>query len=178
MTNEEAIKYLKTMAECKKEIAEKLGLSGINSQLDERFAKDKAATEKAIKALRENQKLKNQSRIESYDPNAENVVHTIRITLMQYDYTGHIAYNISGNCKGASLLDARTLFECWGQDEIDNFVENDCEFGYDEDYEIFTAVLLNDKGETLEIEADESEMQDMVVAVEFVKVEECEEEDA
>ena len=25
MTNEEAIKYLKTMAECKKEIAEKLG---------------------------------------------------------------------------------------------------------------------------------------------------------
>lgn len=58
------------------------------------------------------------------------------------------------------------------------FVENDCEFGYDEDYEIFTAVLLNDKGETLEIEADESEMQDMVVAVEFVKVEECEEEDA
>ncbi len=175
MTNEEAIKYLKTMAECKKEIAEKLGLSGINSQLDERFAKDKAATEKAIKALRENQKLKNQSRIESYDPNAENVVHTIRITLMRYDYTGHIAYNIGGNCKGASLLDAQTLFECWGQDEIDKFTENDCELRYDEYYEIFTAVLLNDEGQKLGIEADESEIQDMVVAVEFVKAEECEE---
>lgn len=176
MTNEEAIKYLKTMAECKKEIAEKLGLSGINSQLDERFAKDKAATEKAIKALRENQKLKNQSRIESYDPDAENVVHTIRITLMQYDYTGHIAYNISGNCKGASLLDAQTLFECWGQDEIDNFTENDCKLRYNEDYEMFTAVLLNDRGETLEIEVDESEIQDMVVCIEIVKIEKTTEE--
>ena len=175
MTNEEAIKYLKTMAECKKEIAEKLGLSGINSQLDERFAKDKAATEKAIKALRENQKLKNQSRIESYDPDAENVVHTIRITLMHYDYTGHIAYNIGGNCRGASLLETSTLFECWSQDELERFTENDCELRYDEYYEIFTAVLLNDEGQTLGIEADESEIQDMVVCVEIVKAEECEE---
>lgn len=175
MTNEEAIKYLKTMAECKKEIAEKLGLSGINSQLDERFAKDKAAAEKAIKALRENQKLKNQSRIESYDPDMDYAVHTVRITLMQYDYTGHIAYNISGNCKGASLLDAQTCLECWEQDEIDNFTENDCEFRYDEDYEMFTAVFFNDRGETLEIEADESEIQDMVVCVEIVRVKEREE---
>ena len=175
MTNEEAIKYLKTMAECKKEIAEKLGLSGINSQLDERFAKDKEATEKAIKALRENQKLKNQSRIESYDPDAENVVHTIRITLMQYDYTGHIAYNIGGNCKGASLLEPQTFFECWTQDEINKFAENDCELRYDEDYEMFTAVLLNDEGQTLGIEADESEIQDMVVCIEIVRAEECEE---
>lgn len=113
--------------------------------------------------------------IKNYDPNMDYAVHTVRITLMQYDYTGHIAYNISGNCKGTSLLDAQTCFECWGQDEIDNFTENDCEFGYDEDYEVFTAVLLNDKGETLEIEADESEIQDMVVAVEFAEVEECEE---
>ena len=116
--------------------------------------------------------------IKNYDPCMDYAVHTVRITLMWYDYTGHIAYNISGYCKGASLLDAQKLFECLGQEEIDNFVENDCEFGYDEDYEVFTAVLLNDKGGTLEIEADESEMQDMVVAVEFVKVEECEEEDA
>ena len=114
--------------------------------------------------------------IKNYDPCMDYAVHTVRITLMWYDYTGHIAYNISGNCRGASLLETSTFFECWSQDEINKFAENDCELRYDEDYEMFTAVLLNDKGETLEIEADESEMQDMVVAVEFVKVEECEED--
>lgn len=114
--------------------------------------------------------------IKNYDPYMDYAVHTVRITLMRYDYTGHIAYNISGNCKGASLLDAQTCFECWGQDEIDNFTENDCELRYDEDYGIFTAVFFNDRGKTLGIEADESEIQDMVVAVEFAEVEECEED--
>ena len=114
--------------------------------------------------------------IKNYDPNMDYAVHTVRITLMRYDYTGHIAYNIGSNCKGASLLETSTLFECWSQAEIDNFAENDCEFRYDEDYEIFTAVFFNDRGKTLEIEADESEIQDMVVAAEFVKVEEWEED--
>ena len=120
-----------------------------------------------------NVKKKLQKNLDYHD---EDVVHTIRITLMRYDYTGHIAYNIGGNCKGASLLETSTLFECWSQDELERFTENDCELRYDEYYEIFTAVLLNDEGQTLGIEADESEIQDMVVCIEIVKIEEATEE--
>lgn len=42
--------------------------------------------------------------ISSYDPNFRGV-HTIRVTFMQWDYTGHVSFEIGGNCKGAELLD-------------------------------------------------------------------------
>ena len=42
--------------------------------------------------------------ISSYDPNFHGV-HTIRVTFMQWDYTGHVSFEIGGNCKGAELLD-------------------------------------------------------------------------
>ena len=110
--------------------------------------------------------------IENYNPNVNNAVHTIRITLMQFDYVGHIAYKISGNCKGASLLDAESIFECATQNEIDNYVENDCELALDEDYEIYTGVLTNASGDKWEFQYTPNEMADTIVAVEFVKVEE------
>ena len=42
--------------------------------------------------------------ISSYDPNFQGV-HTIRVTFMQWDYIGHVAFEIGGNCKGAELMD-------------------------------------------------------------------------
>lgn len=48
--------------------------------------------------------------ISSYDPNFRGV-HTIRVTFMQWDYTGHVSFEIGGNCKGAELLDF-TFLEC------------------------------------------------------------------
>ena len=35
--------------------------------------------------------------ISSYDPNFHGV-HTIRVTFMQWDYTGHVSFEIGGNC--------------------------------------------------------------------------------
>ena len=51
--------------------------------------------------------------ISSYDPNFYGV-HTIRVTFMQWDYTGHVSFEIGGNCKGAELLDF-TFLECDNQ---------------------------------------------------------------
>lgn len=109
--------------------------------------------------------------IKNYDPNAY-YVHTIRITLMQFDYTGHIAYKILGNCKGASLLDAETHFECDSQDIINNYVENDCNLVWHEDLELYSAVLTNADGDKLEINVDTEEIQDMVISIEIIEVEE------
>lgn len=109
--------------------------------------------------------------IKYYNPNKGYAMHTVRITLMQGDYVGHISRKVRGNCKGASLLEA----DCFGfdiQDDINLYVENDCKLSYDEDYEVYTAVLTNPKGELLEVEGDEDEMKNMVVAIEFVEVEE------
>ena len=109
--------------------------------------------------------------IENYDPNMRNIIHTVRITLMRWDYVGHIAYRVGGNCKGASLLDAESCFECDTLDDINNYVENDCKLAWDEDYEIYTAVFTNANGDKLEIEADPEEIKDMVVAIELINVE-------
>lgn len=53
--------------------------------------------------------------ISSYDPNFHGV-HTIRVTFMQWDYTGHVSFEIGGNCKGAELMDF-TFLECDNQEE-------------------------------------------------------------
>ena len=79
--------------------------------------------------------------ISSYDPNFHGV-HTIRVTFMQWDYIGHVAFEIGGNCKGAELMDF-TFLECDNQEDIDRYSENDCQFSYDEENEIYTAVLKN-----------------------------------
>lgn len=109
--------------------------------------------------------------IKYYDPNMCNAIHTVRITLMQEDYVGHISRKIKGDCKGADLLEA-DCFEYDDQDDIDRYVENDCKFSYDEDYCIYTAVLTNSDGDQLEVEGDTYEMKNMVVSIEFAEVEE------
>ena len=62
--------------------------------------------------------------IKYYDPNMCNAIHTVRITLMQEDYVGHISRKIKGDCKGADLLEA-DCFEYDDQDDIDRYVENE-----------------------------------------------------
>lgn len=103
--------------------------------------------------------------ISSYDPNFYGV-HTIRVTFMQWDYTGHVSFEIGGNCKGAELLDF-TFLECDNQEDIDRYSENDCQFSYDEENEVYTAVLKNADGDTLKVEGDECDFKGMAVAIEI-----------
>ena len=102
--------------------------------------------------------------INYYDPNFQGV-HVIRVTFMQWDYIGHVAFEIGGNCKGAELMDF-TFLECDNQEDIDRYSENDCQFSYDEENEVYTAVLKNADGDTLEVEGDECDFKGMAVAIE------------
>lgn len=101
----------------------------------------------------------------NYDPNINYGVHTVRATLMQWDYVGHIAFQIDGNCKGATLLDPDFIINT-DEDDINRYVENDCNFAIDG--QLFSALLTNDKGHELEIQGYEDEISDMIVKMENV----------
>ena len=48
-------------------------------------------------------------------------VHTVRVTLMQEDYIGHVSYEVHGNCTGAAVLDVDYFLE-----DGEPYIENDC----------------------------------------------------
>ena len=60
-----------------------------------------------------------------------------------------------------------TFLECDNQEDIDRYSENDCQFSYDEDNEVYTAVLKNADGDTWEGEGDECDFKGMAVAIEI-----------
>lgn len=103
--------------------------------------------------------------IKCYNPNFEGT-HVVRVTFMQYNYVGHVAFRIGGNCKGVDLLNADFLDDDT-QEVINSYEENDCKFSFDEEYEIFTATLVNNNGDTLEVDGHGEEFKDMIVGIEF-----------
>lgn len=103
--------------------------------------------------------------IKNYNPNFRGV-HTVRVTFMCWNYVGHIAYKVGGNCRGADLLEADFL-EFHTDIEISKYVENDCKFSFDEDAEIYTASLKDSDGGILDVEGDEYEFRRMIVGIEF-----------
>lgn len=108
--------------------------------------------------------------IDFYDPNIWIGTHTVRITLMEWDYVGHIAYKIGGNTRGAGLLDA-DFFDYADGDDIANLVENDCELEWLEDSATYQLVLTNPAGEQIQEEWEADELKKMVVSIEFIKFE-------
>lgn len=104
-----------------------------------------------------------------YYDNRDNIrerIHTIRVTLQSGEYKGHIAYEVGGNCFGKTLLDWDP--ECVSQEEVDGYIENDCNFRIDEDYNCYTFTLKDENGNTCDFECDEDEINDNVVAIEII----------
>lgn len=106
--------------------------------------------------------------MKNYDPNIDNGIHTLRVTLQKWDYVGHITQKISGNCKGRDVIDFD--FNC-----EDEFPENDCNMEVDEDSYYFRCILKNQNGDTLECEGDAEYMNDMIVCLELLDFEREEE---
>lgn len=90
-------------------------------------------------------------------------VHTVRVTLMQEDYIGHVSYEVYGNCTGADVLDADFFI-----DEVEQFIENDCEFEWIEDF--FSATLRNENGDELPISGMDAGLRRLIVGMEIVDV--------
>jgi hypothetical protein len=92
--------------------------------------------------------------------------HTIRVTLQSGEYKGHIAYKVGGNCFGSTFLEWNP--ECDTQEDINGYVENDCNFRVDEECDIFLFTLTNEKGDKCDFECDERELEENVVAIEII----------
>lgn len=101
-----------------------------------------------------------------YDVNIWRGTHTIRVTFMYKDYIGHISYEIGGNCKGAKVLDFGFL-ENDTQEDIENYIENDCCFEYDEDEDVFRCKLHNSNGDILEYEDSPDCFSTIIVRIEI-----------
>ncbi|MCI9142565.1 MAG: DUF5406 domain-containing protein [Lachnospiraceae bacterium] len=99
--------------------------------------------------------------IKNYDPNIWEGIHTVRITIQQWEYVGHITEKVHGNCKGRDVLDFD--FEC-----EDGNLENDCNFYFHEDSDYFTADLKDENGNTLFVNGDAHDFNRMIVAVEIM----------
>lgn len=93
-------------------------------------------------------------------------VHTIRVTFQSDEYKGHIAYEMGGNCAGLDVMDWDP--DCTDQDDIDLYVENDCNFRLDEDMDYFLFELHDEAGNACEFECDGDDLKECVVAVEII----------
>ena len=92
-------------------------------------------------------------------------VHTCRVTLMKQSFTGHVTFEIGGNCQGASILNA-ALDYLYDPCKL----ESDCGFTFMEDgYYSFT---LMDGDNRLPVDnIDFDELSDMMVGVEIIDYE-------
>lgn len=102
--------------------------------------------------------------LKNYDPNFRYGVHTIEVTLQQWDYKGTVRVKIAGNCKGLSLMGDidESIFDSFPD------IESDCNFEIIAD-EWFVAQLKNASGDILEVEDDLDELRKMIVKVEIIE---------
>lgn len=108
--------------------------------------------------------------MEKYDLNIISGIHEIMVTLQCSEYVGHIIKKVGGNCHGIDILN-------FDFENEDDFSDNDCNLKYHEDCDYFTAELKDENGNTLLIDGDAKDMNDMVVAVEILSYEPDMEED-
>ncbi|MCD3321630.1 DUF5406 domain-containing protein [Clostridium botulinum D/C] len=99
--------------------------------------------------------------------NFRNRIHTVRVTFQHQEFKGHIAYEVRGNCRGLGVLNIDVDY--MDSDDIRRLKENDCNFTWNEEYELYQLVLQDEDGNTCEMNnIEENEISDYVVAVEII----------
>ena len=58
--------------------------------------------------------------LKNYNPVQGRNIHTVRVTFMDGEYTGHIAFEVGGNCRGSDFLNDDFLEEDM-QEEIEQY---------------------------------------------------------
>jgi len=103
--------------------------------------------------------------MKNYDPNLIGR-HKVKITLQQWDYVGHVIFEMGGNCRGLDIIGCSD-FDTWDFDDT----ENDCNLQYfDDGYGVYSVTLKNENGDTLEIHEDGYGMNQMIVAIEILEL--------
>lgn len=99
--------------------------------------------------------------------------HTVRVTLQYKEFIGHIAYWRYSDMCGLEVLeiDPGDLVD---QELIEHFVENDCEFKFNEDEGDFRFTLHAPDGERSRyFDADIDELGCYIVGVEIIDAAYC-----
>lgn len=113
--------------------------------------------------------------LKNYNPVQGRNIHTVRVTFMDGEYTGHIAFEVGGNCRGSDFLNDDFLEEDM-QEEIEQYVENDCDFRFhDVEDGYFTATLADPDGNLLYVDGDSADMSKRIVRIEIAGVRPSEE---
>jgi len=111
--------------------------------------------------------------ITTYDPNTYSGTHTVRITFMRYEYIGHIAFEVGGNCKGSEIISNGIDFFDYYDPETDKLVENDCQFTYNEDEDMFSLTLISPTtGDYLCGDFDLEDITNCIVSIEIANYKE------
>ena len=100
--------------------------------------------------------------MKSYDPNARDGKHEIKVTFQHWGYKGFVTYEVGGNCKGLDHLqiDADDFYD-------KKFKQNPIGFeSLDEDW--YRMILTNDEGEQLIDEDEFDYLARKIVAVEII----------
>ncbi len=98
-----------------------------------------------------------------YDPNINWSTHTVKVTLMQWEYTAAIEVKVNGNCEGFTIMESAVsmAFESLPFNE-----------GFEDESEISYITLVDPEGNELLCEDDEqcceSWFNKMVVSVEII----------
>ena len=113
--------------------------------------------------------------MENYDINIDWGKATIEVTIQQWQYIGHYKITVTGNIKGANILE-----EALDTVNLDNakIIWNDCNLEIFEDYEgedCFKVVLKDKEENELLIDDYLTELEDLVVAIKIIDYKEVEE---
>ena len=105
--------------------------------------------------------------MKNYNPYVKGI-HTVRVTLQDGEYVGHITREMGGNCHGLTMLDYD--FEFVDESDFEGkYASNDCNLQYNEEYDSFNVTLKNSNGDTLLLEDISSDdMNSMIVGIEIV----------
>ena len=101
--------------------------------------------------------------MKEYDLNKTWCDHVIKTTIQCFEFKGHIWSIHGGNCFGKDILDFD--FEIHDSDSVSY---NDCALIYDEEYDVWTARLHDDKGNESLIEGDSDEFNRIIVKNEIL----------
>ena len=99
--------------------------------------------------------------------------HTVEVTLQYGEYKGTFITEMGGNCKGGTILGSFTDLEYFDTDDI---TENNCSLKIsdeedDEGNYWFQCTLVNEKGDTLEIEEEAEYLNNYIVGVNIIDFE-------
>lgn len=108
----------------------------------------------------------------NYDPNIMFGVHTVKVTLQQWEYKSDMIVLVGGNCKGSSVITTAMDLSEQGEEGI---IENNCHFAVideadDDGNYWFNCILYNADGDDMQVEDELDSLPNYIVGAEIINL--------